>query len=84
MLLYFGGQGAGFLAWPFVVGSSRLFIAAAIGWLAVVLGAGVGGLFLIVSASMAAFGIVNSIVITFSSWMRRDRVPKHGRQPQRA
>lgn len=74
MALYFGGQGAGFVAWPFVAGATRLLVAAVLGWVGVALfGAGLAGLFLIVAAATAAFGLINAIVISVSSWTRRAR-----------
>jgi putative MATE family efflux protein len=59
MALYFAGQGAGRMAWPFAAGLARLLVVGGGGWLWTARGGGIGGLFLIVAASYAAFGALN-------------------------
>ncbi len=71
MLLYFAGQGAGHVLWPFFGGTARLVIAAVIGWIAVkMFGAGLGTLFAIVAASSLAFGGVTAAALALKGWSR--------------
>lgn len=60
MALYFAGQGAGRMGWPFAAGVARLLVIGFGGWLWIVgHGGSLAGLFWIVSASYAAFGALN-------------------------
>jgi putative MATE family efflux protein len=71
MLLYFAGQGAGHVLWPFFGGTARLVIAAVIGWIAVkTFGAGLSTLFMIVAASSLAFGGVTAAALALKGWSR--------------
>ena len=71
MLLYFAGQGAGHVLWPFFGGTARLVIAAMIGWVAVkVFGAGLSTLFAIVAASSLAFGGITAAALVLKGWSR--------------
>ena len=71
MLLYFAGQGAGHVLWPFFGGTARLVIAAVFGWIAVkMFGAGLGTLFMIVAASSLAFGGVTAAALALKGWSR--------------
>lgn len=65
MLLYFAGQGAGRVTWPFLAGTARLLIAAALGWLIVArFGGSLVMLFLTVSAGAVVFGVINALAMT--------------------
>ena len=71
MLLYFAGQGAGHVLWPFFGGTARLVIAAVIGWIAVkMFGAGLSTLFAIVAASSLAFGGITTAALALRGWSR--------------
>jgi putative MATE family efflux protein len=71
MLLYFAGQGAGHVLWPFLGGTARLVIAAVFGWIAVkIFGAGLSTLFIIVAASSLAFGGVTAAALALRGWSR--------------
>ena len=71
MLLYFAGQGAGHVLWPFFGGTARLVIAAVVGWVAVkFFGAGLGTLFMIIAASSLAFGGVTAAALALKGWVR--------------
>jgi putative MATE family efflux protein len=71
MLLYFAGQGAGHVLWPFFGGTARLVIAAVVGWIAVkMFGADLSTLFVIVAASSLAFGGVTAAALALRGWSR--------------
>lgn len=71
MLLYFAGQGAGHVMWPFFGGTARLVIAAVFGWIAVKLfGASLGTLFTIVAASSLVYGAVTASALAIRGWSR--------------
>jgi Na+-driven multidrug efflux pump len=63
MGLYFASQGAGRLLWPLVANLTRLAIAAAGGWMALRLGAGIDGVFVALAVALAAFGIINAVTV---------------------
>ena len=72
MLLYFAGQGAGHVLWPFFGGTARLVIAAVFGWVAVELfGADLSTLFVIVAISSLAFGGVTAAALAIRGWSPR-------------
>jgi Na+-driven multidrug efflux pump len=70
-MLYFAGQGAGRVGWPVLAGTTRLIVAAVLGWLAVAgLGAGIGVLFAMVAASSVAFGAIVAAALRIGGWGR--------------
>jgi putative MATE family efflux protein len=69
MLLYFASQGAGRVVWPFVAGTTRLLVAAGLGWLAVTrFDTGLTGLFVIVAAGSVTFGLAIALATALSRW----------------
>jgi len=69
MLLYFSGQGAGRVFWPFIGGTARLAIAGIGGWLAIALwGQGLGMLFGLVAAASISYGGVTALAMLISPW----------------
>jgi Na+-driven multidrug efflux pump len=69
LLLYFSGQGAGRVLWPVLAGTTRLIIAAVVGWLVVaVFGGGLVALFIAVSIASLAFGGITAGALWFSGW----------------
>jgi putative MATE family efflux protein len=76
-LLYFAGQGAGRVLWPFVSGSARLFIAGILGLAAVsMLGADLKMLFWIVAGGAMLFGVINGLVMLTAWWSQPDKQPQ--------
>ncbi len=58
-VISFAAQGAGHVLWPFLGVTTRLLVAAGLGWIAVaVFGAGMAGLATIVAAALAAYALV--------------------------
>jgi putative MATE family efflux protein len=69
MLLYFSGQGAGRVVWPVLAGTTRLALAAGLGWLAVAgFGAGLDALFATVAAASIAFGGITAAALWFAGY----------------
>jgi Na+-driven multidrug efflux pump len=67
----FAAQGTGRALWPLAAGAVRVLIAAGGGWLAVTaFGAGITGLFTMVTASMIAYAAVCSVVMLSNSVWR--------------
>ena len=64
MALYFAGQGAGRVTWPFVAGVARLSIVLVLGeyWIHVAHGS-LAGLFWVVAMSQIAFGTINAFAM---------------------
>jgi len=69
MLLYFSGQGAGHVLWPVSAGTTRLVIAAVVGWLVVaVFGGGLVSLFVAVSIASLTYGAITAAALWFAGW----------------
>jgi len=69
LALYFASQGAGRLFWPLLAGFTRLFVAAAGGWLATRwLGGGLPALFAAMAAALVVFGAINLAAIRLGAW----------------
>ena len=68
MTLYFSSQGAARLRWPLTANFTRLLIAAGGGWLVLLLGGSLFGVFLAQSAGLAAFGLINAGAIALGAW----------------
>ena len=69
MLLYFSGQGAGRVVWPVLAGTTRLILAAGVGWLVVAgFGAGLGALFATVAAASITFGGITALALWLAGW----------------
>jgi len=66
--LYFASQGAGRLLWPMLANFTRLLIAVGGGWLALHLGGGLLELFLVQSAALTAFGLINAAALAGGAW----------------
>jgi Na+-driven multidrug efflux pump len=66
--LYFASQGAGRLKWPLIANLTRLFIAAAGGWLALRATGDMTSIFLAQSAALVAFGSINAAAVALGSW----------------
>jgi len=66
--LYFASQGAGRLLWPMLANFTRLIIAAGGGWLALHLGGGLMHIFLVQSAALTAFGLINAAAVAGGAW----------------
>jgi putative MATE family efflux protein len=71
LLLYFASQGAGRLGWPLIGAWLRFIVAAAGGWIAVVVAGGVAGLFIALGVALMVFGGVNIAAIAAGSWRHR-------------
>ncbi|MBV8086406.1 MAG: MATE family efflux transporter [Chloroflexi bacterium] len=74
MALYFASQGAGRLLWPLLANLLRLVIAVAGGWLALRASGSLTGIFVALSAGLAAMGLVNAGAVAAGSWFRPPRV----------
>ncbi|WP_093568322.1 MATE family efflux transporter [Methylobacterium sp. 174MFSha1.1] len=61
LALYFAAQGAGRVGWPLVASLLRMAVALGGAWIASVLGLGVSGMFIALSAGFATMGIVNAV-----------------------
>lgn len=70
MALYFASQGAGNVAWPLIAGCMRFALVAIGGWYwTTMVGGSLQGLFWIIAASLALFGLVSaSAFATGLSW----------------
>jgi putative MATE family efflux protein len=73
MLLYFAGQGAGRVVWPVLAGTTRLIVAALVGWLIVdVFGGSLRELFIAVAVASIAFGGIIVAALRLRGWGRDD------------
>jgi Na+-driven multidrug efflux pump len=71
LALYFASQGAGRMAWPLTAGVLRLAVAVAGSWVAVHwLGAGLAGIYVMLTAGMILFGPIIALSIRAGSWLR--------------
>ncbi len=68
MALYFAAQGAGRLLWPFLANLARLLIAAAGGWLALMLSGNLTLVFAALAAGLVTFGLVNAAAVAAGTW----------------
>lgn len=69
MLLYFAGQGSGYVFWPVIASTFRLIVAVLAGWLIVVqLGGGLEALFIVVAMATVVFTVINIVAKLFDSW----------------
>ena len=66
--LYFASQGAGRLLWPMLANLMRLAIAVGGGWLALHLGGGLVHIFLVQSAALTVFGLINAAAVAGGAW----------------
>jgi putative MATE family efflux protein len=73
LLLYFASQGAGRLFWPIVGNLVRLAVAAAGGWLALRLGAGLGAVFAMQALALVAYGLINATAVARGAWFAPKR-----------
>ena len=74
MTLYFASQGAKRVLWPVLSSTTRMTVAAFIGWLAVArFGASLATLFQIVAVAALLFGSITSVAILAGAWGRRAR-----------
>jgi putative MATE family efflux protein len=73
LLLYFASQGAGRLFWPIVGNLVRLAVAAAGGWLALRLGAGLGAVFAMQALGLVAYGLINATAVARGAWFAPKR-----------
>jgi putative MATE family efflux protein len=75
-MLYFAGQGAGRVLWPVLAGTTRLIVAALLGWLLVArFDAGLPLLFLTVAAASVAFGAIAAAALRIGGWGRDRAAP---------
>ena len=75
--LYFASQGAGRLGWPLIAATLRVVIAAAGGFLALML-FGITGVFWALAVALAAFGIIVAAAIAGGAWFPQSMIPKSG------
>ncbi len=68
MALYFASQGAGRLLWPLLANLVRLAIAAGGGWLALSWSGDLSGVFVALSAGLAAMGLINAVAVAGGAW----------------
>jgi putative MATE family efflux protein len=69
LILYFGGQGAGRVAWPVAAGAVRLVVAALFGWFLVAgLGLGLPALFAAIAVATLVFGAITAAALLISPW----------------
>jgi Na+-driven multidrug efflux pump len=70
----FAAQGAGRAMWPLAAAFARILIAAGGGWLAVSsFGAGMAGLAVMVTASLAAYAVICAIIMLSPAVWRAER-----------
>jgi hydrogenase/urease accessory protein HupE len=70
--LRLAGQGAKHVAWPVLVGTVRLIIAGAGGWVAIeICHADLPALFAVVAASSIAFGALVALATRLQSWAEK-------------
>jgi len=71
MALYFASQGAKRVLWPVLAGTTRMLVAAFVGWAAVAwLGADLSTLFAIVAVAAVLFGLVTAAAVLGGAWDR--------------
>jgi len=68
LALYFASVGAGRLLWPLIANMTRLLIAAIGGWLALRWSGDVTYVFAVLSAALAAFGLMNAAAVAGGAW----------------
>ena len=68
LLLYFASQGAGRLKWPVLGNFARLAVAAAGGWVALRLGAGLAGVFAAQAAALVVYSAINVVAVAGGAW----------------
>jgi putative MATE family efflux protein len=68
--LYFASQGAGRLLWPLLGGFVRLVIAAGGGWIALTATGSLTLVFVMLSAALAAYGVIVGVAIRSGVWFR--------------
>jgi len=71
--LYFASQGAGRLFWPIVAGFARFSIAIGAGALVLHLGYSMTMLFVVIAASLFAYGAIILIAVRFGRWLACSR-----------
>lgn len=77
MMLYFCGQGAGYVFWPVMGGLARLLIAGIGGWVIVSrLGLGLPPLFVAVAAASIAYGGITAIAALLGPWRPQPVTPR--------
>jgi MATE family, multidrug efflux pump len=70
--LYFASQGTGTITWPLIAGLARLLVAAGAGWLVVRrLDGGLPGLFAVIAASLAVFGVTVAVALALRGGRRQ-------------
>ncbi|HET7343004.1 MAG TPA: MATE family efflux transporter [Methylomirabilota bacterium] len=78
--LYFASQGTGSITWPLVGGFARLLVAAGAGWFVVRrLDGGLPGLFAVIAASLAVFGLTVAVALALRGARRARLVMKEAR-----
>ena len=73
--LYFASQGAGRLMWPVWGNVARLIVAGVGGWLALLAGHGLMGVFVAQAAALVVYGLLNSWAIMAGAWFGPLRWP---------
>ena len=68
MALYFASQGAGRVLWPLLANLMRLAIAAVGGWLVLHSTGNLSHVFLVLSAALTAFGLINAAAVAAGAW----------------
>jgi Na+-driven multidrug efflux pump len=68
LALYFASQGAGRLMWPLFANFTRLVIAAGGGWLVLRWDGNLSHVFIVLSAALAAFGLINAGAVAGGAW----------------
>jgi Na+-driven multidrug efflux pump len=68
LALYFASQGAGRLMWPLFANFMRLVIAAGGGWLVLRWDGNLSHVFIVLSAALAAFGLINAGAVAGGAW----------------
>jgi Na+-driven multidrug efflux pump len=82
-VLGFAAQGRGRPLWPFLAGTTRMLVAAGVGWLAVAkLGAGLHGLFAVVAAALVAFALVMVLAVRSGRVFGGPTPPSSGSSPR--
>jgi putative MATE family efflux protein len=84
LALYFASQGAGKLGWPLIGAILRVVVSICGGWLALQMGAGIGGVFLALGLALATFGIVNAAAVGSGVWFRRTEIATTAPAPRPA
>ena len=83
LALFFASQGAGRMFWPLAGSVARLVIVALGGWVCLhVLHASASGLFFVVAASLAVYGLILAAAIRFGAWTQDHGAPPQKIQPR--